>query len=103
MDNTFLCVRVYLYVGIGHNFPQVASWFRSLARNAQFSTAVWTASDDRGYEAFNEYIIGPKLTDVKHKTMTEKVSINSSGQKKHKPVSAPVVNTASTVVCSMKL
>lgn len=48
---------IFFLVGISHHYPKVANWFRSLARDPRFSTAVWTASDDNGYEAFHEFIV----------------------------------------------
>lgn len=42
---------------IARDYPRVAQWFRSLARDSHFSKAAWTASDDKGYEGFYEFLV----------------------------------------------
>ena len=57
------CIHYYflsIHLGINHDFPKVAQWFRELSRHPAFSNAVWTASDDQGYESFYNFIINNK-------------------------------------------
>ena len=57
------CIHYYflsIHLGINHDFPKVAQWFRELSRHPAFSSAVWTASDDQGYESFYNFIINSK-------------------------------------------
>lgn len=45
------------YLDIARDYPKIAQWYRSLARDSRFSSAVWAASNDKGFEGFYEFII----------------------------------------------
>ncbi|XP_019851279.1 PREDICTED: methionine--tRNA ligase, cytoplasmic-like isoform X2 [Amphimedon queenslandica] len=42
---------------IARDYPKIAQWYRSLARDSRFSSAVWAASNDKGFEGFYDFII----------------------------------------------
>ena len=44
--------------GVHKDYPLVTCWFVSLAKRDSFSSAVWTASKDVGFEAYSSFVLG---------------------------------------------
>ncbi len=44
--------RSRVCAGFHGDYPRVCSWFISLAQLEEFTTSVWKASSDRGYDLF---------------------------------------------------
>ena len=44
--------------GVHKDYPLVTCWFVSLAKRESFSSAVWTASKDVGFEAYSSFVLG---------------------------------------------
>ena len=68
------------------DYPLVCRWFISLARRDQFTSAVWKASDDVGFDAFRDFVQGTRKTQVvaPGKIGEEAVpQTNGKGQKVH--------------------
>lgn len=43
--------------GLHFAYQNVSQWYRELSKVSFISSAIWSASDDRGYECFYEYLV----------------------------------------------
>ena len=53
------------------DYPLVCRWFISLARRDHFTSAVWKASNDIGFDAFHDFIKGAKKAHSTHSIPAE--------------------------------
>ena len=53
-------VIVISFPALHKDYPLVCRWFISLARRDHFTSAIWKASNDVGFDAFHDYIKGSK-------------------------------------------
>ena len=79
------------------DYPLVCRWFISLARRDQFTSAVWKASDDIGFDAFHDFVQGTGKTQVvapAGKIGEEEVpQTKGKGQKVHVKPSKPAAGS----------
>ena len=48
------------------DYPLVCRWFISLARRDHFTSAVWKASNDVGFDAFHDFVKGARKAHSTH-------------------------------------
>ena len=96
---TYVCLDLFhLTVALHKDYPLVCRWFISLARRDHFTSAVWKASNDVGFDAFRDFIKGSKKPaslpadgdarvklQAKSKAQSTKVSKLGAGRKLNQP------------------
>ena len=46
------------FLALHKDHPELCRWFSSLRRQEKFTTAVWKASRDKGYDAYRNFLLG---------------------------------------------
>ena len=58
-------------VAFHKDYPLVCRWFISLAKHDPFTSAVWKASEDQGYDALKKFVLGnTKPSSIPHTSGT---------------------------------